>query len=671
MSSKTPHFYEFGPFKLDPSTPFLLRDDQPVSLTVKALETLTVLVERSGRVVSRDELIEAVWPDVAVEENNLSVNISFLRKALGETPEGKKYIETVPRRGYRFVAPVRVVPIESLEITYSKQTSSTVLVEETSETDAVLDIKPVATTTQAIVTPVSSNSRLRNLARWPVLFAVIAGIAVLAAGASLISRRWQRNGESAPARKAVASDLAVRSLAVLPFKAGSNLINFGLYNGGEHEELTNAVVERMSATGKLNITPQEALLAEKATPHNVLLVGHKLNVDAVLTGAIFQNDAEVMRLRLHLISVNGGEVLWADTVGYSPKDLPALADSVTRNVLAGLHRLRSAEEYERRATRHTANRDAYQHYLQGRFLWEQRDDVFAPNFIAQTEGMTASTNQLEQARLLDPNFALAYLGLADHYKTSDYKEGEWRRGEEYALKALALDPNLAEAHATLAFIRMFHYWDWAGAEVEFKRALELDPDCVTAHQWYALFHALHGNNGESTKEITRARELAPFSIVVAVNAAEMLYYHAGSVSTGSYNNAIYPSIRILELHREASRAEIVLSQAYWMHNENRDREKAVAVATNGTWKGSPEDYARWRAGPRKGSREFDNMPRQDTFHCAQWSAVLDRREEALDLLERAYDEHHFFVIYIKAEPFFTNLRDEPRYQDLLRRLNLL
>jgi len=135
MAKKAPHFYEFGPFKLDPSTPFLLRGDEPVSLTVKALETLTVLVQRGGWVVSREELIEAVWPDVVVEENNLSVNVSALRKALGDGKDGEKYIETVPRRGYRFVAPVSVVPIDSVEVTYAKHTRSVTLVEEASETD--------------------------------------------------------------------------------------------------------------------------------------------------------------------------------------------------------------------------------------------------------------------------------------------------------------------------------------------------------------------------------------------------------------------------------------------------------------------------------------------------------------------------------------------------------
>ncbi|MBC7933003.1 MAG: hypothetical protein H7Z38_20765 [Rubrivivax sp.] len=193
---------------------------------------------------------------------------------------------------------------------------------------------------------------------------------------------------------------------------------------------------------------------------------------------------------------------------------------------------------------------------------------------------------------------------------------------------------------------------------------------MTAHQWYALFHALRGNHTESVEEVTRARELAPYSLSIAIDAAEMQYYRAGTSETGSYNDAIELSHRVLDLHNESGNAQIVLTHAYWMHGEGDDFERAVAIQTNDTWKGSPQDYARKRAGPRKGSREFDDIQHPHTLSYARWSAVLNRREEALDLLERAYRDHHFGIIYIKAEPFFKNLHDEPRYQELLQKLGL-
>src|SRR5215217_671429 len=271
MNSEKPHFYEFGPFRLDPFAPFLWREGQPASLTPKALETLVVLVRHCGHVVSREELIEAVWPNVAVEENNLSVNISFLRKALGETPEGKNHIETVPRRGYRFVVPVRIVPIESLEITYSKQTSSTVLVEETSETDAVLDIKPVATTAQATVTPVSSNSRLQKLARWPVFVAIVIIVAALVTGASFLKNRWQQERTAV----AVGDDRTqIRSLAVLPLKPITTDNRDALSLG-----LADCLITRLGSSQNIIVRPLSSVTKYAATEYDALKVGRALQVD--------------------------------------------------------------------------------------------------------------------------------------------------------------------------------------------------------------------------------------------------------------------------------------------------------------------------------------------------------------------------------------------------------
>lgn len=680
MRRETPHFYEFGPFRLDPSTPFLLREGRPVALTLKALETLVVLIERGGRVVSRQELIEAVWPDTVVEENNLSVNVSMLRKVLGEGEGGEKYIETVPRRGYRFTAAVRNVPVESVELIYTRQTRSQTLVEESSEEDAqaftvasdsALDETPKASHTQAIVIkPAPSSSRLRRLARWPVLLAIAVTIAAIAAGVAIVRRGWQRDNDSISKGRGAAVNgaggMSIRSLAVLLFKEGSGTYNFGQYSGGEHTELTDALVARLGETGNVILASQDALLAEKATPNNILIAGRALKVDAVLTGAIYLDNAEGVRLRLHLVSVNGGEVLWADTLGCRRSDLPKMLDSIAHSVLAGLQRLRSAEEYERHALRYTENREAYQHYLQGRFLWNQRSDVFAANYVQWLKDNIASVNQLEQARALDPNFALAYVGLADHYKAGDYSSSEWRRAEDYALRAIALAPDLAEAHATLGFIRMLHYWDWTGAEVEFNRALELNPDCITAHQWYALFHALRGNGTESIKEIARAGELAPYSLAILIDAARMQYYAAEVTPQMTISDTIGPLLHVLELHRNASNARELLTYVYWMSGEY---ERAIAVAGS-DWKGKPQDYARHRAGPRKGTREFADTPDAVTYQRAMWHAQLNQREEALDLLERAHRYHHFFIIYIKADPFFKNLHDEPRYQELLRKVGL-
>ncbi|MBC7932597.1 MAG: winged helix-turn-helix domain-containing protein [Rubrivivax sp.] len=678
MYAPSTNLYEFGPFRLDPALPLLLRGGEPVALPPKALETLVALVERGGRVVSREELIETVWPDVEVEENNLSVNVSILRKALGEANGGEKYIETVPRRGYCFTAPVRGITVESPELIYTRHTRSQILIEESHERDApsataapasVLDVTPETSLARAAMTSnARSNRQLENLTRWPFVLTIVAVVAALAAGAGLVRRASLRGDASASDRRGAAAVNAagigaVRTLAVLPFRNVA-VRDYEARNVSAAGELTDAVMARLGASGNVNLTPTSAVLAEKMTPNNMLLAGRALQTDAVLTGALFKSDPEEVYLRLHLVGVSGGEVLWAETFKHTRGELPSLLDSIARGVEEGLHRLASAEEYEQRASRHTMSRDAYQLYLQGRFLWEQRHDVFNPS--SSTEGETvASINQLEQAIALDPNFALAYVGLADHYKTTDYNSPKRRRGDEYVQKAIALDPSLAEAHATLGFVRMFQHWDWDGAEAEFRRALELDTNCVTAHQWYALFHALRGNKLEAFREIARARELAPYSLSIAIDEAEMKFY---ARQPGPVVDKLR---RALALHPNSEQIRGSLVNAYWLYSKYELTpelvEKALELAE---WKGSPQDFARLWAGPRKGSRDFNNIRPGQSYWYARGRAQLGQREEALDLLERAYREHDFFIIYLKAEPFFDPLRDEPRFQELLRKVGL-
>jgi DNA-binding winged helix-turn-helix (wHTH) protein/tetratricopeptide (TPR) repeat protein len=683
MHPSSTNLYEFGPFCLDPALPLLLREGDPVSLPPKALETLVALVERGGRVVSREELIEAVWPDVEVEENNLSVNVSILRKALSGANGGQKYIETVPRRGYRFTAPVRGITVESPELIYTRHTRSQILIEESLEMEAqpvavapssVLDVTPETSPARVAATSrATSRFQLRKLARRPIVLAVVViVVAAFAAGAVVVSRSWQRENAAASSQRGgvgvnAAGNLAIKSMAVLPFRNVAKE-DFSARNTSAGGELTDAVMSRIAAAGHIRLVPTSAVVAAKMTPNNLLIAGRALHTDVVLTGALFDSDPAEVYIRLHLVSVNGGEVLWADTFKQPRSELPSLLDSIARGVEEGLHRLASTEEYERRANRHTANREAYQLYLQGRFLWEQRHDVFNPTVAIEGEKV-ASINQLEQAVALDPNFAMAYVGLADQYKTTGYSSTKGRSVDEdadqYTQKAIALNPNLAEAHATLGFVRMIQQWDWAGAETAFRRALELDPNCVTAHQWYALFHALRGNNFEALREITRARELAPYSLSIAIDEAEMKFY------ARKPGQAVANLERALMLHPNSPQVRGALVNAYWLSNVYDPAPEAVEKSLAlFKWTGSPQDFARHWAGPSKGSREFDNIRLNQSYWYARWRAQLGQREEALELLERAYREHDFFIIFIKAEPFFDPLHDEPRFQELVQRVGL-
>jgi tetratricopeptide (TPR) repeat protein len=210
---------------------------------------------------------------------------------------------------------------------------------------------------------------------------------------------------------------------------------------------------------------------------------------------------------------------------------------------------------------------------------------------------------------------------------------------------------------------MFHYRDWTGAESHFRRAIELDPDCVTARQWYALFHSLRGNDAEALREISRARALAPYSLSLMLDAAEMHYY-ARRAWAGNFENVARALRHAQKLHPNSVNIGDLLVRATWLAGDTR-----AAAALRG-WEGSPQDFARQLAGPRRGSPEFDKVSPGESYFRARWHAALGQREEALALLERAFEAQHFFIIYLKAEPFFDSLRDEPRFLALLEKVGL-
>lgn len=631
MSASPPSsLYEFGPFRLDTSIPMLSHEGEPIPLPPKAMETLIALILRGGRVVSREELIEIIWPDAVVEENNLSVNVSILRKQLGERSGGQTYIETVPRRGYRFTAEVR---------------------------------EPLAGHAEV---PVSSVTGI-TFRRWRALLITLA--IIIAAAASWAGLGWRGGqiqhasaagrGQTAPA--SMTGGWAPVSLALLPFRSLA-ASDYSAERQTAAAELTDAVTARLRAPGTVHLTPPGAMLSANMKPLNFLITGRTLEADAVLSGVIFPGEPEEVYLRLHLVSIGGGEVLWAATFRHSRDDLPGLLNAIARGVEDGLGRLAGRQEYDQVARRHTASPEAWQHYLQGRFIWEQRHDVFAP-FPLSFDEPAVSIHHFERALALDPGFALARVGLADHYKTTGLTPDSARRAVELATEAVAIDPMLAEAHATLGFIRMFHHWDWAGAEGYFRRALELDPGCVTARQWYALFHSLRGNDGEAIQQIMLARELAPYSLIILLDAAEMRY-HARRNMYSSYAIAARSARHARTLQPGSAAARDLLMRAYWM-----DGNLEPAAALYG-WKTDPEAFARDKAGPRRGSAGFDAIPPRDTYFRAQWHAWLNQREEALELLERAHRERHFFIIYLEADPFFDTLSEEPRFQELLQKVGL-
>src|SRR5271167_349067 len=432
-SQETLRLYEFGPFRLDPAERKLLRGNEIVALAPKAFDTLLLLVRNSGHLMEKDELIAMLWPDTFVEEGSLSNNVFLLRKALGEDTE---FIETVPRRGYRFVGAVRQFP----------HAAPTHLG------------KPPEVGALGI-----GSSLAKTRPRWRSWAG--RGIAAVALLASLASAGWfyrrvGRGGET------------IDSVAVLPFANADPNTEY-LSDG-----ITESLINSLSQLPNLKVKSRNSVFRYKGKESDPQIVGRQLRVGAVLEGRIAQHGDGIV-INVELINTENDNHIWGQQYNRKITDLFALQEEIAKEMTTAL-RLRLTDEDEKRlAKRYTANTEAYQDYLRGRYFWNKRSE----------DGLNRGVGYFKRAITKDPKFALAYDGLSDCYILLPIygflppKEG-FPKAKEAALKSLEIDDTLAEAHTSLARIKAEYDWDWSGAEREFQRAMELNPSYATARQWY-------------------------------------------------------------------------------------------------------------------------------------------------------------------------------------------
>jgi DNA-binding winged helix-turn-helix (wHTH) protein/TolB-like protein/Tfp pilus assembly protein PilF len=621
--------YAFGPFLLESRERRLLRHGQPVSLTVKVFDLLEILVRRPGRLVRKEELLRLVWPDAAVEENNLTVTMSALRKALGEGPTDRHYVETVPRRGYRFVADVREVPEREV---------------------GGMTPPPVPATSPAG----EAGDRPRRRARTQL---VSVAIAVVLSGAIAMVTPWRR---PPPAVRG-----AVPSVAILPFHP---------LTGPEDEYLglgmADTLITRLGSTRTVIVRSTGAVRRYVGSDVDPLAAGRELGVDAVLEGSI-QAAAGRLRGTMRLLRVRDGATLWAESFDERAGDIFSLQDSISERV-SGALALRLTEAQRTLLTRHdTEDVEAYHLYLKGRFFWNKRT----------REGFRRGLALFEQAVERDPAYARAYTGLADSYIGLAYYEYDrphdaMPRARAAALKALALAPTLAEAHASLAHIKGNYEWDWAAAEQEWRRAIALDPDYATAHQWYAVHYLTPtGRLEEARREARRAQELDPLSPVFNAFLGATLFFSRRP------DEAIEECRKTIDLYPEFGVGHWYLGRAYLQQGRPREAlaELDEAVRLSG---GSPLMQptlvvAHAAAGdPRRARQILDELVRLRRDHYASavglavGHAALGERDEALRWLEEAAAERAFHLVYLKVWPELDSLRADPRFAALVRRVGL-
>jgi DNA-binding winged helix-turn-helix (wHTH) protein/TolB-like protein/Flp pilus assembly protein TadD len=632
--------FEFGPFRFESGNHLLLRGTEPIQLAPKAIDTLHVLLEHRGRVVSKDELIERLWPDTSVESANLTQNVYLLRKALGEGPHDQNYIETIPKRGYRFVATVTVkhapdAPVDEGDVAAPASDQRT-----------LGNPRPAGTVRE----PVPVSVRLSNPA------ALVSGTLTIALLSALIYGAVRtRPGHPDTVQR-------VRAIAVLPFKP------IGLQPRDEVLELgmADTLITKLGGIRQVVVRPTSNVRRYGGLDQDPLEAGREQRADLVLEGSIQRLD-ERIRVTVRLLDVRDGTALLGESLDEPLTDVFAAQDSIASHVVQALV-LKLGDDERALLTKHRAmNPEAYRLYLRGRYFWDKRT----------TEGFQKAVASFRDALEQDPSSALPYVGLADAYialpfDTDALPSDALGKAKAAATRALEIDDTLAEAHAALGFVNETYEWDWAGAEHEFKRALDLSPNSAMAHQRYANLMTVMGRHAEATAETTRTLELDPVSLAATALAGRMYYY------AREYDHALEQCQKALDLDAHFWIAHFFAGKAYAQKGMYAEALAELGKAEGATTEvlatiGYVDALARDAPAARA---VLDRLTRQrsQTYvppsHLAKIHAALGENDQAFVWLDKACEEHDAWLIWLSSEPMWDPLRADPRFSDLLRRLGL-
>jgi DNA-binding winged helix-turn-helix (wHTH) protein/TolB-like protein/tetratricopeptide (TPR) repeat protein len=634
------NFCEFGQFRIDRERRLLLRQGEPVTLSNKAFDLLLALVENRDRVMDKDELLDTVWAGTIVEENNLTVAMSGLRKALGEGPADRRFIMTVTGKGYRFVAEVSAVP---------------------SSHDASTDGSPalgVAAVLEPAVLPVPAVIGLapgRGISRWLAVVLIAAALAGV-----LAYTIWKK-------RRANTTLTSIHSLAVLPFKSIAGGDRGDQYLG---VGLADAVNSKLSRLEQLKVRPIGSV-SRYERDYDPVTAGKELKVDAVLDGQI-QHSGQRIRLTVQLIAVRDGATLWDDTIDQPFTNVFAVEDSISTGVAQLLAPQLSRVEKETMARRYTKNPEAYQLYLKGRYLWDKNTE----------EPMLKSLEYFKQAIAADPSFASAYIGIADAYSDlaiQGYVPGTiaFPEVKNAAMKALAIDPALAEPHNSLGVVAWAYDWDWATAGAEFQRAAALNPESVATHIDRGFYLLTMRRFDESVSEGEHAAALNPASASVLTAAG---YFN---FAAQDYPESIAWLGKALDLDPDEPFARAVLAANYALSGKRREalaeyaKLREVARSGNDPLVSSIAGYACAVAGNRQEAlllltRLLEPPPQRyvDPYAVATLYSGLGEHEKGLVWLERTYQQRSASVVFLNFDPPFLAYRGNPQFRELLRRAGL-
>src|SRR5215469_11065355 len=644
--------YEFGPFSLDPTERVISRDGTPVPLTPKVFDTLVYLVCNRGRLLTKDELLKEIWPNTFVEEVNLAVNISALRKVFGEGPQDCRYIATIPGSGYRFVAEVRKASTKngdeqnSIAEDGSAVTSRahSTLIEHGSAETVYEESNGAA---QFFVTPSSPKKNRPWNATVPI------GIVLLLAATLctyLLLERWKRN----------TSQAGVPSIAVLPFTDLSVGKDQEYFSDGLAEELINYLAK----VPGVRVVARSSSFQFRGKNEDLRAVGKKLGVTNILEGSV-QREGDRVRIMTELIKADDGFQLWSETYDRQIGDIFSVQDEIARAVTGALQVKLDAKGLALSAHTRSTNSKAYEAYLRaGYFNSRGRGKAELENALAY----------VEQAIKLDAKYAPAW-ELRSYIMDTMADVGlvepavGFRRAREDAERAIELDSNRAAGYLALAWLQMNRDWNWEGAELSLNKAAELEPGSAAVLRFRSfLCHSL-GHLGEAIEFHKQAIALDPL-LAGSHSYMAFLYYAAGQ-----YENAEDEVQKALELNPQKTydhftRGEILLARRRPLEALTEMEQEPAEI-----WRLTGEALA-YHALGRIGdsntalSQLITDHQANMAYQIAEVYAYRGEPDKAFEWLDRAYEQRDAGLRSLKIDPHMNSLRRDQRYSDLLKKMNL-
>ena len=644
MSEQTQHFYEFGRFRLSTSDRVLLRDHEVVQLTPKVFDILQALVESNGQVISKDGLMKRVWPDSFVEEGNLTQNISLLRKALGEGRNGNQYIETVARRGYRFVAPVRTVSTISDASQTDRPLTEEISVRPAYDSQPGTQQPPVSR--EAVVQYVKDGlNRYRPLGIMSLLVIVLIAAGVI---------YFVLSGKTSDAANTSTSTV-IESIAVLPF------VNEAADTDAEYfsDELTESLVNNLSQLPKLRVVPRSVVMNYKGKEADPRKIARDLNVRAVLTGRVHRR-GDTLSIQVDLIDATNVAQMWGQHYDRTVSDILLVQEDISRDIFENLRLKLSVEEQKQL--------EAFSLYLKGRNAWNKRTE----------DGLLQGIDFFRSAIEVDKDYAPAYAGLADCYNMLvvygiNQPKDAFPKAKEAATKALSIDSTLAEARTSLAFIK--HRWDWGGdeAEREFQQAIKSKPSYAPAHQWYSSYLVAVGRFDQAISEARRAEELEPLSFISNSHLGWILYL------AGRYDDAIAHCERLLAVDPNFFPARRYMGLAYEQKNmypEAIDQfEKGVKLSKSPlmlSLLGHAYAASGRKADAQKILADLDQQKERyvSPYTIATIYAGLGDKDQTFKWLEKAFEERDIWLMNMRVDPVLKPIRSDSRFTVLVHRIGI-